>query len=345
MSDNETKAPDKIWMQIDDAGESLSLATWAQDKINDSDVEYVRADLAQRPLPVDEEERVAEIRERRAVISPSPWTHFYPEHREARSGVIRFPHVDTQVVGSVTVDGGSAVGLRYQVEGHGKVNGEDRWSVAIITPPRSRNTSDWDGIGKEASRLAHDQVKADGEFIANAPTDIDFLLSLLDHLRGQWLPIESAPNATVNNPIIVAEIRDYGAVRCAIVHKTKGGLFTLVGGDQCNRWATHWMPLPAPPQSVVNADECQQVTKYCELHRKVPYKPQPVIDEREPREEQCTWTLDSAADKWNSACNNSWQFETGGLKGNHMYFCCYCGKVLVVVVPSDEQAPSVKLFQ
>lgn len=65
-----------------------------------------------------------------------------------------------------------------------------------------------------------------------------------------------------------------------------------------------------------------------------------LVRELRERDGQCTWTLDSSeyGDKWDSACNNSWQFEIGGPKENHMRFCCYCGKVLVVVVSSDEQA-------
>ena len=44
-----TKAPDKIYLQVDPDDEGtcgwIDEITWCQDKINDNDVEYVRADL------------------------------------------------------------------------------------------------------------------------------------------------------------------------------------------------------------------------------------------------------------------------------------------------------------
>ena len=46
------KAPAKIYLQVDPEGERpevldcLEGVTWCQDKINDNDVEYIRADLA-----------------------------------------------------------------------------------------------------------------------------------------------------------------------------------------------------------------------------------------------------------------------------------------------------------
>lgn len=37
------KAPEKIWLQINEEdGEENHEVTWCQDKINDTDVEYVR---------------------------------------------------------------------------------------------------------------------------------------------------------------------------------------------------------------------------------------------------------------------------------------------------------------
>jgi hypothetical protein len=76
--------------------------------------------------------------------------------------------------------------------------------------------------------------------------DAEAALNLLRHAPADqpaWQPIGTAPEATVCDPIIVADIRDYGPVRCALVRKTKGGLFTVSGGDQCKHWATHWMPV------------------------------------------------------------------------------------------------------
>jgi hypothetical protein len=43
------KAPEKIYLQIDPEGEKatdyLDGITWCEDKINDTDVEYIRSDL------------------------------------------------------------------------------------------------------------------------------------------------------------------------------------------------------------------------------------------------------------------------------------------------------------
>ncbi len=46
----EFKPPDKIYLQVDSEGQSATDyyegVTWCQDKINNSDIEYVRSDLA-----------------------------------------------------------------------------------------------------------------------------------------------------------------------------------------------------------------------------------------------------------------------------------------------------------
>ena len=42
------KQPDKIYLQInDDLGEELDDITWCEDRIEDTDIEYIRADLVQ----------------------------------------------------------------------------------------------------------------------------------------------------------------------------------------------------------------------------------------------------------------------------------------------------------
>lgn len=52
------KAPETIWLQVDPDGESCDPeqwgieddATWCQDKINENDIKYVRADIAEAEL-------------------------------------------------------------------------------------------------------------------------------------------------------------------------------------------------------------------------------------------------------------------------------------------------------
>lgn len=53
----------------------------------------------------------------------------------------------------------------------------------------------------------------------------------------------------------------------------------------------------------------------------------------------CTWTLnaDSYGETWESACGETWQFETGGPTENKMKFCCYCGKRLIENIPPNEE--------
>jgi len=55
------KAPDKIYLQIDgDSFGEWEGATWCQDKINDTDVEYVRADTIPRSSDRDQTCRYAD---------------------------------------------------------------------------------------------------------------------------------------------------------------------------------------------------------------------------------------------------------------------------------------------
>ena len=130
-----------------------------------------------------ERDLVEEVEELLAKISPWPWTHFYPEHREAGSGVIR-PAAATVKLGNVTIDSAPAIGIRYQVEGQGVVvNGQDRHAVATVSPPRSRNSSDWDRVGKDADNLAFIQTKADGDLIARAPELLRRMVEEVKRLR------------------------------------------------------------------------------------------------------------------------------------------------------------------
>lgn len=51
-----TKAPGKIYLQVDPDDEGMddidwtAEITWCQDKINDNDVEYIRADLVKQEV-------------------------------------------------------------------------------------------------------------------------------------------------------------------------------------------------------------------------------------------------------------------------------------------------------
>lgn len=53
---------------------------------------------------------------------------------------------------------------------------------------------------------------------------------------------------------------------------------------------------------------------------------------------KCQWTLDSGPEYevWESACGEMWQFETDGPTRNRMRFCCYCGKPLEEVRPTND---------
>jgi len=42
----------------------------------------------------------------------------------------------------------------------------------------------------------------------------------------------------------------------------------------------------------------------------------------------CMWIYDDRHDKWDTQCDNAFQFNCGGPKDNNMAFCPYCGKPL-----------------
>ncbi|MCU0916973.1 MAG: hypothetical protein MUC88_20785 [Planctomycetes bacterium] len=39
----------------------------------------------------------------------------------------------------------------------------------------------------------------------------------------------------------------------------------------------------------------------------------------------CRWRED-ADGVWETSCGQEWQFESGGIKENHVHYCHYCGK-------------------
>lgn len=90
-------------------------------------------------------ERLNEIRERRAVISPSPWQRMGPTDNEERRGELR--QYVTRTVGCGDVP-------------------PEKFVITILN------------CGNNVQRDV-----ADAEFIANAPTDIDFLLTEVDRMR------------------------------------------------------------------------------------------------------------------------------------------------------------------
>jgi hypothetical protein len=51
----------------------------------------------------------------------------------------------------------------------------------------------------------------------------------------------------------------------------------------------------------------------------------------------CTWTADTEADSWDTACGRSWVFIEGGPTDNNVRFCRGCGKPVVLAA-----APEVK---
>lgn len=54
--------------------------------------------------------------------------------------------------------------------------------------------------------------------------------------------------------------------------------------------------------------------------------PQPVV--REPL--TCEWTHNEDDGFWDTGCGQSWRFDDGGPKENHMNFCHSCGKPLSI---------------
>jgi hypothetical protein len=90
------------------------------------------------------DKRLAEIRERRAKISPAPWRHFPPTDNEERRGELR--RYVTREVGCGDVP-------------------PEKFFIAILHWPDKP-----------------ERDIADAEFIAHAPSDIDYLLSHLDAL-------------------------------------------------------------------------------------------------------------------------------------------------------------------
>jgi hypothetical protein len=50
-SQEPSKAPDRLWLQMDQESPDVDDCTWCRDKINDTDVLYVRADLAGVRVP------------------------------------------------------------------------------------------------------------------------------------------------------------------------------------------------------------------------------------------------------------------------------------------------------
>ena len=130
------------------------------------------------------DELLAGIEARANAATEGPWTHFYPAARNfANYGVIRPPQF-RRVVGNVTVEAGPAVGIRYQIEGTGKVNGFDRGAIASTWEPKSRNSTGLT-FQDEQFKLAHQQVRNDGEFIAHAREDVPTLAALVRQLRSQ----------------------------------------------------------------------------------------------------------------------------------------------------------------
>jgi hypothetical protein len=74
----------------------------------------------------------------------------------------------------------------------------------------------------------------------------------IDRLRGegQWLPMESAPKATLEQPILITTESGFTRVcwlgACGwTYHEKYGGAATVV------LHPTHWMPLPAAPGATV----------------------------------------------------------------------------------------------
>ena len=47
--------------------------------------------------------------------------------------------------------------------------------------------------------------------------------------------------------------------------------------------------------------------------------------------EFCSWLGEEYYDVWHTSCNNAWQFMEGGPRENHVKFCPFCGKQIVVV--------------
>lgn len=54
--------------------------------------------------------------------------------------------------------------------------------------------------------------------------------------------------------------------------------------------------------------------------------------------EVCVWMQEvDSYGCYHSACGGSFMFNDGGLKENHIDYCCYCGKEIEEVNPNDEE--------
>lgn len=64
-------------------------------------------------------------------------------------------------------------------------------------------------------------------------------------MANEWRPIETAPRDAT--PVLLGLIADGRVWRASDAKFYGVGFYTLHGGQSCH-WATHWMPLPEPPE-------------------------------------------------------------------------------------------------
>ena len=83
-----------------------------------------------------------------------------------------------------------------------------------------------------------------------------------------------------------------------------------------------------PDMVFLNRHEAQQ---YLEDHE----QPIPLYRTPQPAQPQagavpltCEWTHNDDDSSWDTECGQSWRFDDGGPKENHMNFCHCCGKTL-----------------
>ena len=55
----------------------------------------------------------------------------------------------------------------------------------------------------------------------------------------------------------------------------------------------------------------------------------------------CEWLGEDDYDVWHTSCNRAWEFIEGGPKENHINFCPFCGKQVVITIYESEEDDDV----
>jgi hypothetical protein len=105
---------------------------------------------------------------------------------------------------------------------------------------------DWLFTNREGCKATELRLHRDDfYFVSEARLEADVLAKVNELLASQWRPIAEAPRHAT--PILVGLIEDRKVWRASDAKFYGVGFYTLHGGQSCH-WATHFQPLPAPPE-------------------------------------------------------------------------------------------------